>query len=70
MSTTELCTFYRAGEVCGRVEEDETAHVWPNERMQSGLHVWRHDKRTSFVQAWTIDPTIANNDVIYTEDTR
>ena len=41
----ERCTFHRDGQWCGRVEADETNHVWPTERMRHGAHIWRNDTR-------------------------
>lgn len=41
----DLCTYRRDGAWCGKVEEDETNHVWPTERMRPGAHVWRHDPK-------------------------
>lgn len=59
MGTTldSLCTFHRDGHWCGLVEEDESVHVWPDQRMRHGAHVWRHDaKDAPRLEAWLADP--------------
>ena len=40
----QLCTFQRDS-WCARVAEDDTVHVWEDERMRHGHHVWRHDPK-------------------------
>lgn len=53
----QLCTFRRdrGGVVCGLPAEDETVHVWPDERMRPDAHVWRsadrHRRRADFIIA-------------------